>query len=832
ISTPEKKKADGTTEIASEDGKSSGDIPLEEQSEGAIKQNKVSFDNELASLNEEAKVLDSIINTKEDWQISDQELKDFQAEYASRTSDINAANTAYETKVAKFNEEFKGDNTDWPEAKINAYNEQLSALQEEEKGFAVLNQKQEEWNKGYEAYIAKHNDRSKRINEASSAHQKKIEDFNTRVKSYNERGTKEQAAPPIDEVKQKLDIANLETQKESLQKELQAAAISNDRSSMRETLSKISDIEEKIIGYETADKLKKAEDALIDTESLHTALDKIKKATGYDTAEISMENKYSQPYMWSSQYNPKRKFTNKDGVITDKTERESEKQLREKAETDKKRIEEKYRGKEGEQVEAHARIKQAEAFIEKVDKMQEAILKSEKTAGFSFSSFFDGITNVEAEDFLTLGINEMINNFDLLKVANKAGEGKELTEEEELLLSAYGSFQEAQSNPDIPISYQVGAGLTAMAPYMAQFIITGGVGTVASKGVQLAIRKTISAGVKKGIKETVKTKSYNALAKEVLARTSGYLVGAAAQTPLFPQLYTEYGRRRIGAYDKEGNLIPGTRATKTEAAMDAFAQMYSEVASERLGEAIFSPGRKLIFGKLGKEIPFVTGKGGSKVMKEVRSAAAWDGIINEYLEEFVNIYSANLLTGDKSLSEIWDNEEQLVTLLTVGIVGSSMNVANTGLNAFANYTPKKDRLNEEHITAIDGMLSLDKTVPEIAGDVLKYVSDNNLNKKQAEGALEHTLKSMAKLAAEEQLKETPPAEKKEEAVSEDVKPKEEVKLPEGLPENFTKIEIIKETKAGNVLANITDAEGDTQAISMTKAQSDAAQKVIDEKVKP
>ena len=386
--------------------------------------------------------------------------------------------------------------------------------------------------------------------------------------------------------------------------------------------------------------------------------------------------------------------------------------------------------------EEYKKAKKAFETLKSIEENISLVEEAERTGSDPDKSILkdigEGLTSGLAKDFFTFGINEMNRELKTLNVANKLRDGKELTEEDELLLATYGMLQQAQQSNDPSRTFKIASGVKAMLPYMAQFAATGGIGTAVSSGTKVVIRKGLMKVVKKEIKDIafkeLRKQGTLAVLKEAGIRTTGYVVGAGAQTLLFPQqIAQEYAGRRIGDVSIKGELKKGTEEGKLEAGYKAAATMFSEVASERLGEAIFAPFFKRAKKVVGLGVKAKIAPKSRTLIKKVQEATAWDGLVNEYGEELVNSYSQALLTGDKKMSEVWDNEEQLVTLLTVASVSGSMYAANTGtklIDKINKGTSLKDFTPEE-IGAIDKIVEdfEGKTPIEIEDEIIEVIEE-------------------------------------------------------------------------------------------------------------
>ena len=393
-------------------------------------------------------------------------------------------------------------------------------------------------------------------------------------------------------------------------------------------------------------------------------------------------------------------------------------------------------------------IQNAQALVKEIEGVQSA---HQLQGSNVFKQAWEGFANSGlAKDFWTLGLSEIDRSFDMLSIANKMRDGQEVTEEEEMLIGVYGMYQDALQKNDASTAYMVGQGVKEMIPYMVSFAATGGVGTAARGGVQ-ALLKTSSVGLKKMLKK----RAYQELTKEVGKRTLAYGVGAAAQTPLMPMGYGEFAKKRIGGFDKETSQWDVESAQPTgEAMWNAFATTYSEVFSERLGEAVFKPVRHLVF------------KGGQKaispasrnMMQKFTKAAAWDGVVDEYLEEVANVYMSNAITTDgKPMSEVWDAKEQLVTFLTVSVMGGSMYSANTGNRLYDNISLDKHYLSglDKNVkTKLKTILKDTEASPvDMANDITDLIKTADMSLEEGMNVIAYSGKKLSRTMSDEQTKQ-------------------------------------------------------------------------------
>ena len=126
----------------------------------------------------------------------------------------------------------------------------------------------------------------------------------------------------------------------------------------------------------------------------------------------------------------------------------------------------------------------ADAYLDKALKLYKAPSKFGNNNGVK--NWAVGLRDQVADyDTWTVGITEMARSINLNAIVNKMNNEEELTESEKVELEAfllYGMVQDARQH-DLSTGYTIGKGTAESIPFMAEMLITAGVGAVAKKGI-------------------------------------------------------------------------------------------------------------------------------------------------------------------------------------------------------------------------------------------------------------------------------------------------------------------------------------------------------------
>ncbi|MBQ7484860.1 MAG: hypothetical protein IJT89_12505, partial [Bacteroidaceae bacterium] len=126
----------------------------------------------------------------------------------------------------------------------------------------------------------------------------------------------------------------------------------------------------------------------------------------------------------------------------------------------------------------------AGAYLDKAIKLYQA--PSKFGNGNGIKNWASGLGDQLADyDTWTVGVTEMARAINLNALVNKLNDGEELTDGEEAELEAfllYGMVQDARQK-DLSTGYTIGKGTAESIPFMAEMLITAGMGAAAKRGI-------------------------------------------------------------------------------------------------------------------------------------------------------------------------------------------------------------------------------------------------------------------------------------------------------------------------------------------------------------
>lgn len=332
------------------------------------------------------------------------------------------------------------------------------------------------------------------------------------------------------------------------------------------------------------------------------------------------------------------------------------------------------------------------------------------------------------------GLNPALQFVDAYRsfaLLNKVAENPdaELSESEQYLLQAIVANNAVNDTFQTNMAERIGQGLPESMAFMAQFALTGGVGSavgkLAKEGVEKGTKKTIEHLIKKGIKNAERRlydDGFKGLAQKGLDRTLntvipgvvGATTAAATQTILNPAgLASGTYERAAGTAEytlaPDGTPIATGEVTGRMGLGEAFAKEFGAQTIEQLSERA---GASLgIVTDAGKAVVKTTGKAIASKVPGVQKAAdafvnfadnmkktkvgdlvgkaaewlenkdlgvkalaqkvGWNGTIEEWYEEQANTLLNAMFVGDEELSALFNGERQLETFLSVAVVGGA-----------------------------------------------------------------------------------------------------------------------------------------------------------------
>jgi hypothetical protein len=332
-------------------------------------------------------------------------------------------------------------------------------------------------------------------------------------------------------------------------------------------------------------------------------------------------------------------------------------------------------------------------------------------------------------------ISHLANGASELTAANKIQEGIPLNTHEVLALNGKAQADAlANAMPDTwtNTGYNVGETLDVMLAYIGEYAMTfgsAGLPSMAAQKTAISVaKKTMKKSLEKAIKaETGKSVEFlksTGLVDDVLRQmgktealaaiesfgTTGVskramsaldlLVRSTAQTAMNPQMVFDNTMERMtpevilainGNFDDLMVQIQSKGEDFGEAFAKGFGMSWAEMLTEQFGHKIFSPAFKELAKGLGgtdliKRVSlgaWLRTKGyasrGTAMRDIIRKNIGYDGVINEYLEEFVNARLSSLLTGDSGVWDV-DGQQELETFLAVAVFGVPFSVKRTAIS--------------------------------------------------------------------------------------------------------------------------------------------------------
>lgn len=308
----------------------------------------------------------------------------------------------------------------------------------------------------------------------------------------------------------------------------------------------------------------------------------------------------------------------------------------------------------------------------------------EKPTQEGLKSFFNGLSNKNTIDYLTIGMSEVFEGFNDINIAGKQLQGRNFTQAEQELLAAKYIIQELKSAKETGMSYDVGLAIAEMLPFIAQLVLTRGAGTVGEKTAEA------------GLKQVLKKEIVNKINKYGLTK----IVGAATQAPFMGTMWEQVAEKKTGILqqDEEGKIEYTGGESTFKAIRDAYLNTFSELATERAGE-IFKANVSKAGTSIGKNINKLDNS-----LSNLKKLARWDGLMYEWGEEQLNTVAQSILTGDASISDLFDLRKQFELFATLAIMQGGFKTleipgyAKTKMFE-AKIKNKADQLNKEVSTS-------------------------------------------------------------------------------------------------------------------------------------
>lgn len=348
--------------------------------------------------------------------------------------------------------------------------------------------------------------------------------------------------------------------------------------------------------------------------------------------------------------------------------------------------------------------------------------KLKKTGSFfaaqNLVNAWEGVKDVFKDgDTYTAGMTSMHQSAQMLAIKAKLDKGEALTRGEESLLESMLVKQTIDENVEKPHGYTMGYTIANMVPFMIQMAMNPAAGAGGKLG-NMAVKEFAKMMAKRAGQRATKGFMMKAVAKlgkkraaaiaKGIGVTAGDIVASAglANTLQAPATMADAALRHAGdvAYDKDGTLHFEGGDGVIKAFAKAEGAMLIEDYTEMLG---------VHFGVIGGAIGHGTGKavrrlGGGKLLDNVMKLCAniratdwakgiaaierraqWNGSVGEVLEEEAGIVLNSIFTGDNSISDLWDKEQQIDIVLGVGAFGAFVSGIKTAGYPIARHKARK-----------------------------------------------------------------------------------------------------------------------------------------------
>ena len=335
--------------------------------------------------------------------------------------------------------------------------------------------------------------------------------------------------------------------------------------------------------------------------------------------------------------------------------------------------------------------------LKNTERELDRLLKMPEYQG-GFRDIGKAVRTIDVRALASMGVKDMGNAMQLSNITKKIEEGVALSYPEKKQIETFATLNFIKNLDVEGTGYKVSSGIINMVPYIAQFVLSGGAYTGVKSGVLAAAK----AGAKKGMAAKaikIGTKKYT------MADLGARALGSAAQTAVVPQMYikniSDYARDKVSLItDPELNKLTadvefGSGMGIGKAIARGYWDAYSEMFTERMGTHIMSSLGKAgkVMGKMkGTQVLKNTALAGFMETKGIKTvaelatrakkAAGWDGLMEEYMEEFVNYYMSGI-ASPKDLkgpgSKQWWSDQWTTFLTVAGFSGIVMKPMQVGI---------------------------------------------------------------------------------------------------------------------------------------------------------
>ncbi|MBE6298657.1 MAG: hypothetical protein E7088_09315, partial [Bacteroidales bacterium] len=319
-----------------------------------------------------------------------------------------------------------------------------------------------------------------------------------------------------------------------------------------------------------------------------------------------------------------------------------------------------------------------------------------------------------------LGLSDTNIAEKLLVAVEKADNGKQLTEAEQLLLDAAVNQQVMQwYYGEMTAGQMAGEMFAESLPFMVQIAANpiSGIGKYAASKATKAVSKwAIKKLGEKGLKAIVKKVAMSApKAAAVTTRALGNVAGGygMAMTSNIGNTTADALQRQVGDiqldFDENGIAKYDGRTNIREAGeawRQAINNQGAEFVSEQMG-MYFKPLFKGIgkvtgkvldgigAGKVNRWLDDFGKKGVGKKLKSFTEATQWNGFAEEYGEEIANGIMNSVLVGDQTMGEVFSKDNLIDTAIGLSVMSTIMPAIST-VNYARTKNNERKALNESY----------------------------------------------------------------------------------------------------------------------------------------
>jgi hypothetical protein len=347
--------------------------------------------------------------------------------------------------------------------------------------------------------------------------------------------------------------------------------------------------------------------------------------------------------------------------------------------------------------------------LEDTKELLEAPTKGSNWAGSMWAGFRD---NADIKSFLSLGMSTFAKTGKVYDICSRYTNGEKLTDEETNLLEALAMNTAVAGlrAGDISGWYRSGEVTGDMVEIMGQFLLTGGIGTGASKVVSKAIGKTMQKILPKLVSKMGAKGAVGTVLRGAKFAGKGavdVVAGGAAQSIYMPSTYSGYWEKKSGTVthgDKDGEYnIEPSKINDLQAMLSSMA----ETGTERLGGAFVGAGSKILKNIVPKSWAKLSTKGAIGALikaggtaNKYMAKAGVNSTMGELSEEFAGAAFDKAIgaSSDEEWKAFWSKDNMLQMIggfAPMSMFGLGMNgatIANKRVSAlrskrrFVNFT--------------------------------------------------------------------------------------------------------------------------------------------------